>query len=107
MSLKMLNYGIRLKSERERLNMSQVKLAEICDVTKTTQSNYENDLRAPDLVYLSKAAEVGMDVQYVITGEHCEKTLDDKSLEELREMTEALLNKIDTLQKGLPYEFQK
>lgn len=48
--------------------MSQEAFGEAAGVGKNTQSNYERDKRAPDTDYLSKAASLGVDVQYVVTG---------------------------------------
>lgn len=62
-------FGSRLKEERERLNLSQAKLAEACHVGKTAQYNYEAGARFPDVQYLWHAAKLGISVEYVVTGQ--------------------------------------
>lgn len=65
----MVSFFDRLREERSRLGISQTAFGEIAGVTKKTQSLYESGERAPDARYLEKVATVGVDVQYVITGE--------------------------------------
>lgn len=60
--------GDRLKSERERLGMSQVAFAERGRVSKQSQQNYEANKRKPDSDYLRGIAEAGADVLYILTG---------------------------------------
>jgi len=74
----MFLFGVRLKEERERLEKQQKDFAEIIGVTAKTQRNYEQGLRKPDAEYLEKASEVGVDVQYVITGK---RAIPDRRLE--------------------------
>ena len=64
----MPNIFERLKTERQRLGMSQDAFAEKCRVTARSQRNYESGERSPDAVYLSEIAEMGVDVLYVLTG---------------------------------------
>ena len=61
--------GERLKEERQLIRLNQTDLAEQCGVSKNTQLAYEKGERSPDAVYLEKAAALGMDVLYVVTGE--------------------------------------
>lgn len=60
----------RLKAERERLSLSQTSFAEVCGVQKRSQINYEKGERSPDMAYIEAliAADIGVDVLYVITG---------------------------------------
>lgn len=60
--------GQRLRQERERLQLSQSVLAEETGVGRKTQYNYEEGDRSPDTNYLVKAAAIGVDVVYVLTG---------------------------------------
>lgn len=66
---KLVDVGARLREERDRLQLRQGDLAEALGCSKTTQSNYEQGHRAPDALYLSRAARLGFDVGYVVTGE--------------------------------------
>lgn len=61
--------GARLKAERERLGLTQSKIAAIGGVGKTTQIKYEKDTSSPDIPYLAAVAKAGIDIFYVITGE--------------------------------------
>lgn len=60
--------GIRLREERDRLGLKQDELAERLRVSRTSQSNYERGERAPDAEYLAACGRLGMDVAYVVTG---------------------------------------
>lgn len=64
-----MGIGERLKEERERLGLSQTDFAALAGASKNTQYNYEKGERSPDANYLSAAAEQGVDVLYVLTGE--------------------------------------
>lgn len=66
--LNLSTFGERLKQERERLAMSQTALAEVGGVGKTTQINYEKDVRRPDSGYLAALAAAGVDTQFLLTG---------------------------------------
>lgn len=61
-------YSERLRSEREKLGMTQKEFAEAVGVTEMTQNNYERGKRKPDIEYLNKAAELGLDINYIVTG---------------------------------------
>ncbi len=62
-------FGERLRSERERLGLSQPAFGDLCGVGKHSQINYETGRRAPDSDYLMAAMNAGVDVHYLITGE--------------------------------------
>lgn len=63
------NFGHRLKTERQRLGLSQERMGKIAGVTKQSQINYEKGLRQPDAQYLAAIARDGVDINFVITGE--------------------------------------
>ena len=65
----MSSIGQRLKEEREKLGLSQIDIAETAGISRATQQNYEYDQRSPTADYLAKVAALGVDVQYVVTGE--------------------------------------
>jgi transcriptional regulator with XRE-family HTH domain len=50
--------------------MSQSSFGDIGGVTKKTQVLYESGERSPDAQYLAAIAAAGVDVLYVLTGEH-------------------------------------
>lgn len=70
------NFGKRLKEERERIGLSQAKLADACGIGKTTQYMYERGERDPTAPYMQLAAKVGVDVFYVLSGD---RTLRDRT----------------------------
>ena len=78
----MLNFGERLKKERNALGMNQQAFADKAGVSKTTQFNYEKGTRQPDAGYLAAISEMGVDVMYVLTGSRSLNSLapDESSL---------------------------
>ncbi len=65
----MNNFSERLKEERIRLDLSQAELGELCGVKKLAQFNYEKGERFPDANYLMQAILIGVDVNYLLTGQ--------------------------------------
>ena len=61
-------FGQKLRQERLRLGLTQVQLAEMGQVKRTTQHLYENDVRVPDLTYLMLLQGAGVDVSYLLFG---------------------------------------
>lgn len=64
----MCSIGERLKKERIRLKYNQTAFAEIGAVGKTTQINYEKNLRCPDARYLAAISGEGADILFIVTG---------------------------------------
>ncbi|MBF0424131.1 MAG: helix-turn-helix transcriptional regulator [Magnetococcales bacterium] len=64
----MVTFNERLKLERKRLGISQDELAEVADVTRKSVVNYESGLRVPDATFLTKIAQAGADVTFILTG---------------------------------------
>lgn len=60
--------GERLKNERIRIGLNQAEFAERLGIHKNTQTNYESGRRKPSNEYYAAAAELGINVPYVITG---------------------------------------
>lgn len=58
----------RLRTERERLGYKLNEFAELIGITRQTQAKYEKLERSPDRDYLERAAELGVDVLYLVTG---------------------------------------
>lgn len=65
----MENFSNRLKTERERLGLTQAKFAEACGVGKTAQYTYERGDRLPALEYIDAAGALGVDISYLLRGE--------------------------------------
>lgn len=83
-----LSFGDRLKSERERLGLSQTAFGEACGVKKLAQLHYEKGDRNPDIVYLEKASGLGVDLYYLLTGFRIGRTIGE--LKQLPAYQEAL-----------------
>ncbi|ACY32683.1 helix-turn-helix domain-containing protein [Comamonas thiooxydans] len=62
------NIATRLKEVREQLGLSQQALAERCGVSARSQRNYESGERLPDAAYLAELQQLGIDLDYVLTG---------------------------------------
>tara|TARA_B100001105_G_scaffold252807_1_gene245118 strand:+ start:10745 stop:11134 length:390 start_codon:yes stop_codon:yes gene_type:complete len=52
-----------------RLDLTHEELASATGVSRATQFAYENGSRAPDVLYLAKARDAGVDVLFVISGQ--------------------------------------
>jgi len=63
-----MSIGTRLKEERERLGLSQAALGAIGDFGKTTVIAWERGTAFPNALFLSDIAEIGADIQYIVTG---------------------------------------
>lgn len=64
-----VQFGARLKDERERMGRSQHAFGELGGVGKLAQLNYEKGVRVPSVDYLWRLGEHGVDVAYLLTGE--------------------------------------
>lgn len=64
----MTTIGERLRQERNRLGYNQEDFGALGSVVKKTQGQYENDVSSPGADYLQAIAQVGADVQFIVTG---------------------------------------
>jgi len=78
----MSTIGEAIKSERLRLGMSQEEFGAAGGVKKRTQISYEQDERSPDAIYLRAISAIGVDVQFILTGDQATASLtqDEKEL---------------------------
>jgi transcriptional regulator with XRE-family HTH domain len=90
--------GIRLKSERKRLDLSQQELGAIGGIEANAQGLYERGKRFPNAGYLGAVAQAGVDVLFVITGTRKVLALDAITAGDTK-----LLRELD----GLPEEVQE
>ena len=60
--------GARLRSERDRLGLTQTEFAALAEQSKKSQSRYEAGERSPDGTYLAAIAAAGVDITFVLTG---------------------------------------
>lgn len=65
----MVTISKRLLEERKRLKMNQTDFAEKAGTTKKSQIEYEKERLPAFATYLAAIAAVGVDVQYVLTGQ--------------------------------------
>jgi transcriptional regulator with XRE-family HTH domain len=79
----------RLRAERERLGLTQREIAIKTNITEKSQASYESGKTTPNGDYLAIVAEMGMDIQYIVTGR---KITEMNRLQEFedRKMAEAL-----------------
>lgn len=61
-------FGVRLREERKRLNLSQGELSVVMGVSRSAVASYEAGLTSADLSAMFKAMEHNLDVWYVLTG---------------------------------------
>lgn len=61
--------GERLRTERLRINVSQLSMAEACDVSRGTLATWEKGEQSPNAAALEVMAAQGVDVLYVVTGQ--------------------------------------
>lgn len=66
-SIRMSDFGERIKEERRRLKLGQDAFGEAGGVKKQAQFNYEKGERFPDVRYLAGIDSIGADVLYIIT----------------------------------------
>lgn len=64
------DFGARLEVERKRLKLKQAQMAEAAGVSLGAYSNYIRCASAPDVRALRAWADVGVDVLFVVTGQH-------------------------------------
>lgn len=77
----MITFSDRLRIERERNVMTQAEFAAIAGVSRTAQINYEKGERAPNLAYLAAIAQIGCDIQYIVTGERAVGELSSEEID--------------------------
>ena len=77
----MSTIGEALKAERLRLGMNQEDFGAAGGVKKRTQISYEQDERSPDAVYLRAISAIGVDVQFILTGDQAAASLTDDEKE--------------------------
>lgn len=80
--MKLNGVGSRLRSERERLGLTQEQLGIAAGTNRMTPSRYEQGSHLPTLGFLAAVASAGVDVDYVINGKRSVVALglDDASL---------------------------
>jgi transcriptional regulator with XRE-family HTH domain len=70
--------GDRLRQERMRLGFNIRDFAARGGVSRTTQSNYENNVYPPDSGYLNRIATTGAEIFWIVQGTPDDDALRDK-----------------------------
>lgn len=63
-----MNFGNRLREERERRRLNQTEFAALGGVKRVSQHLYEQGERFPDVRYLQRLIDQGVDVRYLLFG---------------------------------------
>lgn len=64
-----MDVGGRLKAECSKLQITQKAIAAACGVSPRAQQQFEAGTHIPGGAYLIAAAALGVDIQYVLTGQ--------------------------------------
>ncbi|WER20892.1 helix-turn-helix transcriptional regulator [Providencia stuartii] len=76
-----IDIGERIRSERERIGLSQMAFGEMGGVKKLAQLKYEQGERSPDVLYLAALSKIGVDVQFIVTGIRSSEALANDEVE--------------------------
>lgn len=79
-------FGQNLRAERLRLGLTQAQLATVGGVSKATQVAYEGGSTSPDARYLSRVAERGVDVVWLLIGRRAMPGVQWELLFEIRDL---------------------
>jgi len=63
-----IDFSYRLKSERQRLRLTQASVANTTGISKQTLIAYESGTSCPSIEYLWKLEALGFDIQFVSFG---------------------------------------
>lgn len=64
----LVEFGLRLQLERRRLSLRQEDFGLRAGVSRACQANYESGKTPPDIVYMDRLADLGVDVNRLLTG---------------------------------------
>jgi transcriptional regulator with XRE-family HTH domain len=81
-------FGDCIRHERLRLKLNQSSFAELGGVSKATQVAYESNATEPNLTYLWRLGEAGVDATWVLTGRRDTKGIQWELLFEIRDLVE-------------------
>ena len=79
------SYAARLKEERLRIEPSQQAFARRIGISKVRQCQLETGTRGPRADYLRAVAKLGVDINYIITGERSPSLLSRREAEVIGE----------------------
>lgn len=84
-------FSVHLKSERNRLHLTQADIASKCNVSREMWGRYERGTALPGSEVLFSLAEIGVDIGFLFSGERLESDLTQQEqtlLEDYRESNE-------------------
>lgn len=64
----MVTMGDRIREERKKLKLNQADFAGLAGCSRNAQAIYERGESLPGSAYLVRLSEIGVDVQYILTG---------------------------------------
>lgn len=73
--------GIRIRRERERLNLTQVQFAKAIGIGRLSSIHYELGDTSPNTEVLLRMQDIGVDIWFVLNGEVREDMIDRQSME--------------------------
>lgn len=76
----MSTIGLRVRLERDRVGITLEDLAERCGISPAHQQDIENDKLSPEADYLGLAAQAGLDVVFILTGQRQQPTAAEQQL---------------------------
>lgn len=76
----MSTIGLRVRLERDRVGIPLEDLAERCGISPQHQQDIENDRLSPEADYLGLAAQAGLDVVFILTGQRQQPTAAERQL---------------------------
>ena len=79
--------GDRLKEERKRVGLTQPELAEVAGAAKRTVIDWEKGVSSPTAAQLAALACRGLNVLYVVTGQHAQGVTDESYVATSQHMT--------------------
>ncbi len=98
-----VGFADRLRQERERLGLTQDKFGHAVDVSRVTQSNYEQGVREPGITYLSALGRAGCDLRFLLFGEKVDAQYLDLMDWELHDQVWDWVDRVAVDAKGRPY----
>lgn len=75
-----MSVGKRLREVRSAIGLSQTVFAELGNVTKRAQINFELDENVPNSAYVLALHAAGIDTHYILTGLHGAMTAEEDAL---------------------------
>jgi transcriptional regulator with XRE-family HTH domain len=93
----------RLRQERERLGVSQDKLARLLGVSRVTQNYYESGSREPSISYLSAFGQNGGNLLYLLFADDSPREYVDLIDWDLIEKVWDWVERVAVDSKGKPY----